>query len=83
VTVSDWSEVKSGVPQVSVLGPLLFVIYINDLPVTVVCECKMYADDSKLISVNLDALNGIQNDIDAVTSWTKDWLMRLNVRLCT
>ena len=80
--VSDWSEVKSGVPQGSVLGPLLFVIYINDLPDAVDCECKMYADDSKLISVTLDTSNGIQSDIDAVTSWTKDWLMRLNASKC-
>jgi hypothetical protein len=42
----------------------------------------MYADDSKLISVTLDALNGIQRDIDAVTSWTKDWLMSLNASKC-
>jgi hypothetical protein len=42
----------------------------------------MYADVSKLISVTLDALNGIQSDIDAVTSWTKDWLMRLNASKC-
>jgi hypothetical protein len=36
----------------------------------------------KLISVNLDALNGIQRDIDAVTAWTNDWLMRLNASKC-
>ena len=80
--VSEWSDVLSGVPQGSVLGPLLFVIYINDLPDYVGCECKMYADDSKLISVMEDVLVNMQKDIDAVSEWTKDWLMRLNSNKC-
>jgi hypothetical protein len=53
----------------------IYLSYIyNELPEAKDCECKMYADDSKLISVTLDVLNGIQRDIDAVTSWTKDWI---------
>ena len=81
---SDWDEVLSGVPQGSVLGPLLFILYINDLPDSVKCECKLYADDSKLISVVRNGLEGIgmQNNIDSVTNWTKDWLMRLNASKC-
>ena len=67
---SDWCEVLSGVPQGSVLGPLLFILYINDLPDSVECECKLYADDSKLISVVRNGLEGIemQNNIDSVTN---------------
>jgi ribonuclease P/MRP protein subunit RPP40 len=48
------------------------------LPECVSCECKLYADDSRLISVVKDGLDWLQDDINSVTSWTKDWLMRLN-----
>ena len=53
--VSDWKIVTSGVAQGSVLGPLLFVIYINDLPEIIRNCCKLYPDDSKIIAIIRDA----------------------------
>ena len=45
---SEWAPVTSGIPQGSVLGPILFVIYINDLPNNLKSECYMFADDAKV-----------------------------------
>ncbi|XP_065684354.1 uncharacterized protein LOC124808116 [Hydra vulgaris] len=64
--VSDWCKVYSGVPQGFVLGPLLFLLYINDLPQCISSITKLYADDTKIISVikEHNDLTNIQNDID-------------------
>ena len=51
---SDWADVLSGVPQGSVLGPLFFAIYINDLPEQVHTMVRMFADDTKLFADTSD-----------------------------
>ncbi len=81
---SDWSNVQSGVPQGSVLGPLLFIIFINDMPDNIRSKILLYADDSKLISI----LNGdntltlTQSEIDQLVSWANLWLMELILDKC-
>jgi hypothetical protein len=82
--VSSWRVVRSGVPQGSVLGPLLFVLYINDLPEYVEDTCKLYADDSKLISIveTMESVARTQRSVDGITEWTKRWLVRLNAKKC-
>ena len=82
--LSEWSTVKSGVPQGSVLGPVLFVIYINDLPSVVDSCCIMFADDTKIYnSVNTrDQTEKLQNDINSLTEWSDKWQLRFNADKC-
>ena len=74
----------SGVPKGSVLGPLLFVIFINDMPEVVKCLCKLFADDTKLISVikNPLDLTSLQLDVDNLVEWSNLWLMNINEEKC-
>ena len=81
---SDWESVKSGVPQGSVLDPLFFVIFINDLPDNVRNMLKIYADDSKLIA-KIDCEEDVvrfQEDLNEIDKWSKLWLLRLNPKKC-
>jgi hypothetical protein len=76
----------SGIPQGSVLGPLLFVIYINDLPsrIHIHADCSLFADDAKLSKhiKNYEDSNQLQNGFDALVDWTKKWLLKLNLSKC-
>ena len=77
-------DVLSGVPQGSVLGPLLFVVYNNDLPEILDGRSKLFADDSKLISVERDEqnVNNLQRDPWTICEWSRVWQMKLNVEKC-
>ena len=83
---SNWEYVTSGVPQGSVLGPTLFIIFINDLPelISETNLCKMYSDDTKILSVVKTAEDKarLQADMDRIVDWTRTWLMELNVKKC-
>ena len=82
---SSLSEITSGVPQGSILGPLFFVIFINDLP-DVVCSdntIALYADDSKMFRV-IDCdedLIYFQEDLDKLHQWSQRNQMDFNTRV--
>ena len=81
---SDWRKITSGVPQGSVLGPLLFVIYITDLPDGLLNTFKMYADDSKVIAEveDTNSESKLQKDINKIKDWCDKWSMSLNGKKC-
>ena len=76
---SGWSEVTSGVPQGSILGPLLSLVYINDFPLAVKCNCGLFADDSilhrKVASVS--DFEELQTDLYSAYDWCNSWLVTL------
>ena len=81
---SAWSPVTSGIPQGSVLGPTLFLIFINDLPDVVRAIIQMFADDSKIfieISTPDDA-EVLQTDLRSMESWTEIWQLKFNETKC-
>ena len=80
---SNWKKVISGIPQGSVLGPLLFVIFINDLPDEVKFGiCKLFADDCKLYGVVNDSENKLQTDLSNLEKWSKKWQLPFNESKC-
>ena len=77
---SNWSPVTAGVPQGSVLGPLFFLIFINDL-VDVSSEAKLFADDTSLFTVVYDvdiAVDKLNRDLDIISNWEHQWKMQFN-----
>ena len=81
---SPWTHVKSGVPQGTVLSPLLFLIYINDLPNNIHSTVRLFADDCVLyreINNQLDSQE-LQKDLDELTKWEHDWQMHFNPDKC-
>jgi ribonucleases P/MRP protein subunit RPP40 len=82
--ISSWEKVTSGVPQRSVLGPILFIIFINEISELLMSINELYADDTKLIKEINSEYDAImpQDDIDKIVAWTITWLMRLNENKC-
>ena len=81
---SDVAPVTSDVPQGSVLGPILFLCFINDMPESVSSQCRLFADDSIIyreISIVNDCTS-LQHDLDALEKWEGTWGMSFNPSKC-
>ena len=81
---SDWIDVHKGVPQGSVLGPLLFILYVNDLPrVLEACTVKQYADDTTMSHTAVSASElefSLNRDMEGITKWMDKNRLKLNVK---
>ena len=78
---SSWKEVLAGVPQGSILSPLLFLIYINELPTNMESQVRIFADDTSLFSVvnepQICAMK-LNNDLGRISEWAHQWKMFFN-----
>ena len=78
---SNWSEVTSGIPQGSVLGPLLLTIIIHDRPLSITWHIQIFANDTKIYNTVRDS--GIfKNELDKQVLLSKEWLPPFNIDKC-
>ena len=78
---SSWTNVKTGVPQGSILGPMLFLLYINDLADGLSSNTKRFADDTSLFSVIHDSVImtlELNSDLSRMKQWACQWKMSFN-----
>ena len=78
---SSWTNIEAGVPQGSILGPLFFLVYINDLSDGLISNPKLFADDTSLFffihNINSTA-NDLNSDFMKISNWAFQWKMRFN-----
>ena len=83
---SEWLPITSGVPKGSILGPLLSLVYVNDIPSYVHSQSSvaLFADDTKLFKpIDLPgAKNDLQADLNSLQKWSLDWGMEFNKSKC-
>ena len=78
---SNWGDILAGVPQGSILGPLFFLVYINDLTTDLKCNVKLFADDTSLFTVVQEpnaAAEDMNHDLELISRWAHDWRMSFN-----
>ena len=81
---SKWVNVTSGVPQGSVLGPLLFILYVNGITDGLKSTLEMFADDSKLYRIIKTPKDvEILQDLHFISKWSSLWLLKFNILKCT
>ena len=81
---STWKSVTSGIPQGSVLGPILFVLFINDLPDLVNSSIYLFADDTKIFNKiqTIQDATILQDDLNILSDWSDQWLLRFHPEKC-
>ena len=81
---SEWAEVLSGIPQGSILGPILFSLFINDLPDGIRSLISLFADDTKIHQplVSDDSSSQLQDDLELLEDWTSRMQMQFNPKKC-
>ena len=78
-TCSDWADVKAGVPQGSILGPILFLVYINDLFEVVTSDIRIFADDTFIFRVvDPCSTEDLNKDLRNITAWAHQWKKLFN-----
>ena len=79
--ISEWGKTSAGVPQGSILGPLFFFVYINDLTENLICNVKLFADDTSLFTIVRDPVSAamdLNHGLNLISRWADKWKMSFN-----
>ena len=77
---STWCPVTSGVPQGSVLAPIMFQVYVNDMMRNIKCYANLFADDAKIMKIikNENDCKELQEDVIKILAWSRRWQPNFN-----